>query len=75
METNPAIQTPEPSDLDWCIYTGTGYAYFIGAEKAPLRQAIKNEERLRILELVKDYPVDPAAFRWKQQLIEMLENA
>lgn len=32
-----------PSELDWAIYTGTGYAYLIGDEKAPLRQEIKAE--------------------------------
>jgi hypothetical protein len=34
--------TANPSELDWAIYTGTGYAYLIGDEKAPLRAEIRN---------------------------------
>lgn len=37
--------TAEPSEMDWVIYTGTGYAYLIGDEKAPYRRLIQKEER------------------------------
>ena len=42
--------SPEPSEMDWVIYTPDGFKYLIGTDKSPLENQLKRAGKLEAME-------------------------